>query len=80
MGRSCSITRLLRSLPLAALILGSTTACGLADTATSAAAGATSEVQQAREAKATEDRVKQQLDAAAQAEAQQREAAEKETQ
>ena len=66
MGRSCSITRLLRSLPLAALILGSTTACGLADTATSAAAGATSEVQQAREAKATE--------------AQQREAAEKETQ
>jgi hypothetical protein len=50
--------------------------CGLGETAVSAAAGAGSQVEQAKEALRTEARVKQQLDAAAALEAQQREAAE----
>jgi Na+-transporting methylmalonyl-CoA/oxaloacetate decarboxylase gamma subunit len=50
--------------------------CGLGETAVSAAAGAGSQVEQAKEALRTEARVKQQLDAAAALEAQQRQAAE----
>ncbi len=51
-------------------------ACGLGETAVSAAAGGASEAAQAREGLRTEARVKQQLDAAATLEAQRRQAAE----
>lgn len=51
--------------------------CGLAGTAASTATDAAAEAQQAKEARATEDRVKQQLDAAARAAARQQEDAEK---
>jgi hypothetical protein len=63
--------RLLRlALPLfAASLCGG---CGLAGTAVATGAGAASEVQEAQQAKQTEDRVKQQLDAAHRADAQQR--------
>jgi len=50
--------------------------CGLGETAVSAAAGAASQADQVKEALRTEERVKQQLDAAAALEAQQRQAAE----
>jgi Na+-transporting methylmalonyl-CoA/oxaloacetate decarboxylase gamma subunit len=50
--------------------------CGLGETAVSAAAGATAQAEQAKEALKTEARVKQQLDAAAALAAQQRQAAE----
>ena len=50
-------------------------ACGLGETAVSAAAGAASEAEQAKEALRTEARVKQQLDATATLEAQRRQAA-----
>jgi hypothetical protein len=52
------------------------TACGLGETAVSAAAGGASEVEQAKQALKTEARVKQQLDAAATLDAQRRQAAE----
>jgi hypothetical protein len=52
------------------------TACGVGETAISAAAGGASEAQQAREGLKTEARVKQQLDAAAALEAQRRQEAE----
>jgi hypothetical protein len=58
---------------MACLALGG---CGLGETAVSAAAGAGSQADQAKEALKTEARVKQQLDAAAALEAQQRQAAE----
>jgi hypothetical protein len=58
---------------IACLALGG---CGLGETAVSAAAGAGSQGSQAKEALRTEERVKQQLDAAAALEAQQRQAAE----
>jgi hypothetical protein len=51
-------------------------ACGLGETAVSGAAGAASQVQQAKDGLKTEARVKQQLDAAAAADAQRRQAAE----
>jgi hypothetical protein len=51
-------------------------ACGVGETAISAAAGGASEVQQAKEAMKTEERVKQQLDEATKVEAQRRQAAE----
>ncbi len=54
--------------------------CGLANTTTAAATGAASEVQQAQQAKATLDEVKQQLDAAARQDAQRREQADKDSQ
>ncbi len=57
---------------MACLVLA---ACGLGETAVSAAAGSASEAEQAKEALRTEARVKQQLDAAATLEAQRREAA-----
>jgi hypothetical protein len=50
--------------------------CGLGETAASAAAGAGSQAEQAKEALKTEASVKQQLDAAAALAAQQRQAAE----
>jgi len=49
-------------------------ACGLGETAVSAAAGGASEAEQAKAALRTEARVKQQLDAAATLEAQRRQA------
>ena len=55
-------------------------ACGLGETAVSAAAGGASEAEQAKEALRTEARVKQQLDAAATLEAQRRQAADTRTQ
>jgi hypothetical protein len=51
-------------------------ACGLGETAVSAAAGGASEAAQAKEALRTEARVKQQLDATSALEAQRRQAAE----
>jgi hypothetical protein len=51
-------------------------ACGLGGTAVSTAAGGASEVQQAQQARATEERVKRQLDEATRAAAEQRSAAE----
>jgi hypothetical protein len=51
-------------------------ACGLGETAISAAAGSASEAAQAKEALKIEARVKQQLDASATLEAQHRQAAE----
>jgi hypothetical protein len=51
-------------------------ACGLGETAVSAAAGASTQVEQAKEGLRTEARVKQQLDADAALEAQHRQAAE----
>jgi hypothetical protein len=54
-------------------------ACGLGETAVSAAAGGASEAEQAKEALKTEARVKQQLDAAAALDAQHRQAAEADT-
>lgn len=65
--------------PIALLLLAaslSLTGCGVADTAASAAVGGASEVEQAREAKATEDRVRAQLEQASRAAAEQRQAAE----
>ena len=59
---------LLMCLPLAA--------CGVGETAISAAAGGASEAAQAKEALKTEARVKQQLDAAAALDAQRRQDAE----
>jgi hypothetical protein len=50
-------------------------ACGVGETAISAAAGGASEAQQAKDALKTEARVKQQLDAAAALDAQRRQAA-----
>ncbi|HUN25583.1 MAG TPA: hypothetical protein VMU67_04690 [Steroidobacteraceae bacterium] len=61
-------------LAAAACILGG---CGLGETAMSAATQGVSEAEQAKQAKATEQKVQEQLDAAARAEAEQREAAEK---
>ena len=55
-------------------------ACGVGETAISAAAGGASEAQQAKEAKKTEARVKQQVDAAVALDAQRRQAAEAESQ
>ena len=67
-----AILGFLACLPLAA--------CGVGETAISAAAGGASEAQQAKEAKKTEARVKQQLDAAVALDAQRRQTAEAESQ
>ena len=66
------ILGLLACLPLAA--------CGLGETAVSAAAGGASEAQQAKEGLKTEARVKQQLAAAAALDAQRRQDAESSSQ
>jgi hypothetical protein len=66
-----------------ALLIGAATliaGCGLAETTVGAATNATSAVQQAKEGKQTEDRVKMQLDQAQQAGAAQREQSEKDAQ
>ena len=67
-----SLLRLALPLVAASLCAG----CGLAGTAVATGAGATAEVEQAQQAKQTEDRVKRELDAAQQASAQQRNDAE----
>ena len=65
----------------ATLVLGATlTGCGLAETGMAGAAAGASQVQQAKEAKRTEEQVKQQLDAAMQVDAARRNSAEKEAQ
>ena len=55
-------------------------ACGIGETAVSAAAGSASEIQQAKDGLKTEARVKQQLDDAAALEGQRRRAAEADSQ
>lgn len=62
------------ALPL--LAAGLCAGCGLAGTAVATGTGAAAEVQQAQQAKQTEDRVKRELDQAQQAAAQQRNDAE----
>jgi hypothetical protein len=71
--RNCNIRpwSLLR-LALPVLAFGTSAGCGLAGTAVATGAGAAAEVQEAQQAKATEDRVKRELDQAQQAAAQQR--------
>ena len=64
-----------RSLVLVPVIL-LLTGCGVAETGAAAAAAATSKAQEAREGLKTEARVREQLDAAAKASADQRNAAE----
>ena len=60
------------------LVVGATlTGCGLAETGAAAAAAGASQAQQAQEGKRTEERVKQQLDAAMQADAARRNSADK---
>ena len=56
------------------------TGCGLAETGAAAAAAGASQAQQAQEAKRTEDRVKQQVDAAMQVDAARRSSADHESQ
>jgi hypothetical protein len=71
-----SITLAITTMVLSAMLTG----CGLAETGAAAAAGGASQVQQAREAKQTEERVQKQVDAALQLDAQHRRAAEAESQ
>jgi hypothetical protein len=73
--RTAGPWRLLRlTLPLVAA--GLCAGCGLAGTAVATGAGAEAEVQQAQQAKQTEDRVKRELDQAQQEAARQRNEAE----
>jgi hypothetical protein len=66
MGRVWALTALMLAL----------SGCGLAETGTAAATGAAAEAQQAAQAKSTEERVQQRVDAANQQAADQRAAAE----
>jgi hypothetical protein len=67
--------------PLSAMLLSALLAgCGLGETAVSAAAGGASQVEQAKQAKRTEARVTEELDAAAKVSAERRTAAEAATQ
>ena len=66
--------RLLALLAAASSLCG----CGLAETTTAAGAGAASQAQQAAQAKQTEERVKQQIDASYQQAEEQRRAADAE--
>jgi hypothetical protein len=66
----------MKGLILASLACLTLTACGVGETAISAAGGGTSEAAQAKEALKTEARLKQQLDAATAVDAQRRQAAE----
>jgi hypothetical protein len=66
MGRACVIVALLA--PLAG--------CGLAETGTATASGAANVAQEAAQARQTEDRVRDQIDAASRQAAEQRRAAE----
>jgi hypothetical protein len=72
MGKETAMIRIIFPLLAAALCAG----CGLAGTAVATGTGAAAEVQQAQQAKQTEDRVKRELDQAQQAAAQQRNDAE----
>lgn len=72
--------RVMKKLLLIMLAAAPLAGCGLGETAASAAAGGASEVEQAKEGLKTEARVKQQLDAAAELDAQRRRNAEAETQ
>ena len=68
-------------LPATTMVLGAMlTGCGLAETGMAGAAAGASQVQQAQEAKRTEERVKQQLDAAMQVDAARRKSTDNETQ
>ena len=69
----------IRSLVLASLIL-SLTGCGVAETGAVAATVAASKAEEVRQARQTEARVREQLDAAARQAAEQRNAAEAATQ
>ncbi|HEY4340748.1 MAG TPA: hypothetical protein VGM97_12460 [Steroidobacteraceae bacterium] len=72
MAKEIAMIRIIFPLLAALLCAG----CGLAGTAVATGTGAAAEVQQAQQAKQTEDRVKRELDQAQQAAAQQRDAAE----
>jgi Spy/CpxP family protein refolding chaperone len=63
-----------------ALLALSIAGCGLTETVGSAATEATAKAQELKQAQATESRVKSDLDAAARASAEQRQAAEKDAQ
>ncbi len=63
-------------LAIPVMVAGLLAGCGLAGTAVATGTGAAAEVQQAQQAKQTEDRVKRELDQAQQAAAQQRSDAE----
>ncbi len=71
-----SITPLTTILVLSATLTG----CGLAETGVAGAAGAASKVEEARQAKQTEARVQQQVDAAVQLNSDRRKNAEAESQ
>jgi hypothetical protein len=62
------------------LLAASIAGCGLTETVGSAAADAAEKAQELKQAQATEARARNDLDAAARASAEQRQAAEKETQ
>lgn len=69
------------TLATATIVLSSLlTACGLAETGAAAAAGGAAEVQQAQQAKATEERVQKEVEAAVQQTADRQHAAEAESQ
>jgi len=72
------VRTLTRSSALLAILL--LAGCGLAETGVSAAAGGASEAQQAKQAKETEAKMQQQINAAYQQDAARRKAAEAETQ
>jgi hypothetical protein len=72
MAKETAMIRVVFPLLAAALCTG----CGLAGTAVATGTGAAAEVQEAQQAKQTEDRVKRELDQAQQAAAQQRNDAE----
>ena len=74
---------MLRSIPVLTAILAlsaTLSGCGLAETGVAGAAGAASQVEQANEAKKTEARVQQQVDAAVQLNSDRRKSAEAESQ
>jgi hypothetical protein len=70
----------MRRVVLAFMACLTLSACGLGETAVSAAAGGAAEVEQAKAALKTEARVKEQLDAAAALDRQHRQAAESDAQ
>jgi hypothetical protein len=61
-------------------LLGALSGCGLAETAATGAAVGTGEVEQAKQAKATEERARQRVNQAIQVNTQMREQAEKDAQ
>jgi hypothetical protein len=71
-----SPTKLPRWVVLAFLLVAPLAGCGLAETGASAAAGGVSKAEEARQAKETEARIQQQIDAAQAQAAEQRRAAE----